>query len=67
MANAADQGIREHKAFIDQALAETLTFVQSVISRHIDDLEPALTRHGHRMKDLVEQFEGKVPGMDSCN
>lgn len=34
--------------------------VQAVISRHIDDLEPTLTRHGYRMKDLVEQFEGKV-------
>jgi type II secretory pathway predicted ATPase ExeA len=34
--------------------------VQSVISRHIDDLEPTLTRHGYRLKDLVEQFDGKA-------
>jgi type II secretory pathway predicted ATPase ExeA len=34
--------------------------VQSIISRHIDDLEPTLTRHGYRLKDLVEQFDGKV-------
>ena len=34
--------------------------VESVLSRHIDDLEPTLTRNGYRMKDLVEQFNGKA-------
>lgn len=34
--------------------------VESVLSRHIDDLEPTLTRNGYCMKDLVEQFGGKV-------
>ncbi|QUW68368.1 ExeA family protein [Pseudomonas synxantha] len=33
--------------------------VESVLSRHIDDLEPTLTRNGYRMKDLVEQFSAK--------
>jgi len=33
--------------------------VESVLSRHIDDLEPTLTRHGYRMKDLVEQLDAK--------
>lgn len=37
----------------------TGALVQSMLSRHIDDLEPQLTRHGYRMKDLVEQFEIK--------
>jgi hypothetical protein len=34
--------------------------VESVLSRHIDDLEPTLTRNGYRMKDLVDQFGGTV-------
>ena len=33
--------------------------VESVLSRQIDDLEPTLTRHGYRIKDLVEQFNVK--------
>ncbi len=33
--------------------------VESVLSRQIDDLEPTLTRHGYRVKDLVEQFNVK--------
>lgn len=33
--------------------------VESVLSRQIDDLEPTLTRHGYRIKDLVEQFNAK--------
>ena len=33
--------------------------VESVLSRQIDDLEPTLTRHGYRIKDLVEQFDAK--------
>jgi type II secretory pathway predicted ATPase ExeA len=33
--------------------------VETVMSRHIDDMEPTLTRHGYRMKDLVEVFDAK--------
>jgi type II secretory pathway predicted ATPase ExeA len=33
--------------------------VESVLSRQIDDLEPTLTRHGYRIKELVEQFDAK--------
>lgn len=33
--------------------------IESVLSRHINDLEPTLTRNGYRMKDLVEQFSAK--------
>ncbi len=33
--------------------------VHSVLSRQLDDLEPTLTRHGYRLKDLVEQFDAK--------
>jgi type II secretory pathway predicted ATPase ExeA len=33
--------------------------VESVLSRQLDDLEPMLTRHGYRVKDLVEQFDAK--------
>ncbi|QDQ29086.1 phosphoribulokinase [Chitinimonas arctica] len=34
--------------------------VENVLSRQIDDLEPTLTRHGYRIKDLVEQFDAKT-------
>lgn len=33
--------------------------VTSVLSRQIDDLQPMLTRHGYRVRDLVEQFDAK--------
>ncbi|KPY04703.1 ExeA-like protein, partial [Pseudomonas amygdali pv. mori] len=33
--------------------------VESVLSRQLDDLEPTLTRHGYRIKDMVEQFDAK--------
>jgi type II secretory pathway predicted ATPase ExeA len=33
--------------------------VESVLSRQLDDLEPTLTRHGYRVKDLVDQFDAK--------
>lgn len=33
--------------------------VESVQSRQLDDLEPTLTRHGYRIKDLVEQFDAR--------
>jgi type II secretory pathway predicted ATPase ExeA len=33
--------------------------ITSVLSRQIDDMEPTLTRHGYRVKDLVEQFDAK--------
>ncbi|END3207079.1 phosphoribulokinase [Salmonella enterica] len=35
------------------------TLVESVLSRQLDDLEPTLTRHGYRLKDMVEQFDAK--------
>jgi hypothetical protein len=31
-----------------------------IISRHIDGLEPTLARHGYHLRNLVEQFDGKV-------
>lgn len=33
--------------------------VESALSRQLDDLEPTLTCHGYRIKDLVEQFDAK--------
>ena len=33
--------------------------VESVLSQQLDDLEPTLTRHGYRIKDLVEQFDAR--------
>jgi type II secretory pathway predicted ATPase ExeA len=33
--------------------------VETVMSRHIDDMEPTLTRHGYKMKDLVDIFDAK--------
>jgi type II secretory pathway predicted ATPase ExeA len=37
----------------------TVELVESVLSRQLDDLEPTLTRHGYRLKDMVEQFDAK--------
>lgn len=37
----------------------TAALVETVLSRHLDDLEPTLTRHGYRLKDMVEQFDAK--------
>ncbi len=37
----------------------TATLIESVLSRQLDNLEPTLTRHGYRLKDMVEQFDAK--------
>lgn len=37
----------------------TSALVESVLSRQLDDLEPTLTRHGYRLKDMVEQFDAR--------
>ena len=37
----------------------TAALVETVLSRQLDDLEPTLTRHGYRLKDMVEQFDAK--------
>lgn len=37
----------------------TATLVESVLSRQLDGLEPTLTQHGYRLKDMVEQFDAK--------
>jgi len=37
----------------------SVDIVGSVLSRHIDDLEPTLTRHGYHIQQIVEQFEAK--------
>lgn len=38
----------------------TAELVESILSRQLDDLEPTLTRHGYRLKDMVEQFDAKA-------
>lgn len=38
----------------------TAELVDTVLPRQLDDLEPTLTRHGHRLKDIVEQFYAKL-------
>lgn len=35
-------------------------FVETVMSRQLDDLEPTLARHGYRLKDMTEQFDAKA-------
>jgi AraC-like DNA-binding protein len=30
-----------------------------VLSKQLDDIEPTLTRHGYRLRDLAEQFGAK--------
>ena len=37
----------------------TAELVETVLSGQLDDLEPTLTRHGYRLKDMVEQFDAK--------
>ncbi len=37
----------------------TAALLESVLSQQLDDLEATLTRHGYRLKDLVEQFDAK--------
>jgi type II secretory pathway predicted ATPase ExeA len=37
----------------------TADVVQSVLSRHLEDLEPKLTRHGYTVRSLVEPFNAK--------
>jgi hypothetical protein len=37
----------------------TAALVETGLSRQLDDLEPTLTRHGYRLKDMVEQFDAK--------
>lgn len=40
-------------------MSVSVELVESVLSRQLDDMEPTLTRHGYRVKDLVEQFDAK--------
>lgn len=37
----------------------TRPVVEGVLSRHLDDLEPRLTRHGYTVRALAEQFSAK--------
>lgn len=37
----------------------TATLAEYVLSRQLDDLEPTLTQHSYRLKDMVEQFGAK--------
>jgi hypothetical protein len=50
---ALEAGYRTGEKPVSAALMD------SVLSRHIDDLEPTLTRHGYRLKDTVEKFDAK--------
>ena len=43
-------------------MSVSVELVESVLSRQLDDMEPTLTRHGYRVKDLVEQFDAKPGG-----
>ena len=52
----SDQGQRHYLTGERPITAE---LVDSVLSRKLDDLEPTLTRHGYRLKDMVEQFDAK--------
>ena len=33
--------------------------VEGALARHLEDLEPLLTRHGYTVRSLVEQFSAK--------
>ncbi|HEY0837678.1 MAG TPA: AAA family ATPase [Azospirillum sp.] len=40
----------------------TVQVVESVLSRHLDDLEPRLTRHGYSVRSLADQFSTSSSG-----
>ncbi|MGZ2749889.1 recombinase family protein [Burkholderia stagnalis] len=44
---------------LGRSLKDLIYLVESILSRQLDDLEPTPTRHGYRVKDLVEQFDAK--------
>lgn len=48
-----------HSYFVKGEKLITATLAESVLSRQLDDLEPTLTRHGYRLKGMVEQFDAK--------
>lgn len=37
----------------------TVQVVEGILSRHLDDLEPRLTRHGYTVRALADQFSAK--------
>lgn len=37
----------------------SVSLVESILSKQLNDLEPTLARHGYRIKDLAEQFDVK--------
>lgn len=37
----------------------TASLIESVLSRQLNDLEPNLTRHGYRLKEMVELFNAR--------
>ena len=41
--------------------------VENVLSPQLGDLEPTLTRHGYRIKDLVEQFDARPTKSKPCS
>ena len=38
----------------------TAELVETVLTRQLNDLEPALARRGYRLKDMTEQFDAKA-------
>jgi len=38
----------------------SVTLLEAMLSKQLDDLEPTLARNGYRVKDLVEQFDAKA-------
>lgn len=53
--------VQQHQVLALEAgeMPVAAALVESVLSRQLDDLEPTLTRHGYRLKDMVEQFDAK--------
>ncbi|EAW2474457.1 AAA family ATPase [Salmonella enterica subsp. enterica serovar Muenchen] len=37
----------------------TVSLIESVLSRQLDDMEPTLMRNGYRLKDMVELFDAR--------
>lgn len=47
--------------------AVSTDLVESVLSRQLDDLEPNLMRHGHRIEDLVERLTPDLRRSRCCS
>lgn len=51
------EGTTKHSQFGEKPV--TVEVIEGVLSRHIDDIEPRLMRHGYDVRAIVVQFHSK--------